>query len=30
MAEVFIVKLSKVRTVALEQLVAMSSPLNLL
>ena len=30
MAKVFLVKLSKVRTVTLEQLVAMSYPLNLL
>ena len=30
MAKVFLVKLSKVRTVTLEQLLAMSFPLNLL
>ena len=30
MAEVFLVKISKVKTVTLEQLVAMSSSLNLL
>ena len=30
MAKVFLVKLSKARTVTLEQLAAMSSPLNLL
>ena len=30
MAKVFLVKLSKARTVTLEQLVAMLSPLNLL
>ena len=29
MVKVFLIKLSKERTVALEQLVAMSSPLNL-